>query len=259
MYPEPESILLAQPPEPSSSSSPIIPTLAPQRKSHARRRPSGHIPRPPNPFICFRTDYCIWNKQLESGGVRNHRMVSKLAGQAWKSLGAAAQQKYVDIAEEKKRQHIIKYPDYEYTPTPRPNKGKKRRAAEDDCDYEQGPSKRRKGDVQPLTVGACLDTSSSDRTVSDYTPFPIWQPVLFPSPSPPSPHIQHLTTPELSPPISFGTPNPVVSMFSHGDENDFVATADIPPLDLYANSPGEARFSYLLGVPQTDILSRRKS
>ncbi|KAJ7630486.1 hypothetical protein FB45DRAFT_1150778 [Roridomyces roridus] len=235
------------------SSQPSSPPAAP---SHARRRPADHIPRPPNPFICFRMDYCVWNKQLVSGSVRDHRVVSKLAGHAWKALDDASRQKYVDIAGVKKKEHAILYPNYEYSPTPRTTggKGKKRKAPvdDDDYDYEEAPSKRRKhrSDVQPLTIAACLDSASSDHSVS---PSPTWHPTLLPSSIPSTPHV---LTRELSPPLSFVTSTPSLFSFEdEDDEEDFVATADIPPLDLYADF---VRLSHLFALPSNSYQSQKK-
>ncbi|KAJ7480165.1 hypothetical protein B0H11DRAFT_1271763 [Mycena galericulata] len=230
LYPESD----AETPPISGSPSPlsIAPRTAPApRVSHARQRPADHIPRPPNPFICFRTDYCVWNKQLDSGGVRDHRLVSKLAGQAWQALDSASREKYEAIAQEKKKQHALMYPDYAYMPTSRSGaKGKKRKAA-DDCDYEERPvpSKRRRrsrGSVQSLTLPA---RSSA-----------------------PSPEWERLRTPELSPDTSSESPDPDLAGFRRipstaslhlelEHDCDFVATADIPPLDLYAGAPEQKK------------------
>ncbi|KAJ7748538.1 hypothetical protein DFH07DRAFT_830130 [Mycena maculata] len=250
LYPDsdPETSVSSSPQAPPSSS--IVPpaAAAPRRKSHARQRSATHIPRPPNPFICFRSDYCVWNKQLDSGGVRNHRLVSKLAGEAWRALDIASRQKYEELAQEKKKEHRIRYPDYAYAPTPASRlggKGKKRRA-DDDCDYEDRPlpSKRRRSRGLQLAV-------DTDAHVFDSLPSPTnttWKP-NGPARSPaPSPELERPQTPELSPNSSSESPNPDPSDFLRtppvasypeleDDDGDFVATADIPPLDLYANAP----------------------
>ncbi|KAJ7602044.1 high mobility group box domain-containing protein, partial [Mycena polygramma] len=74
------------------------------------------IPRPPNSFICFRTDYCVLNKQLDSDAVRDHRVVSQLAGKAWKALPPTERKYYEDMAKQKKKEHAEMYPDYAYAP-----------------------------------------------------------------------------------------------------------------------------------------------
>ncbi|KAJ7693550.1 hypothetical protein B0H17DRAFT_1132358 [Mycena rosella] len=217
---------------PSRAASPIVHTPPPPaRTSHARQKPDDHIPRPPNPFIVFRSEYCVWNKQLDAAAVRDHRLVSKLAGQAWAALDGAARQKYVDLAHEKKLLHAIQYPGYTYAP--RSGGKSKKRKASDDCDYEERvpqPKRRRsKGGARPLRVIVGVEASAPPskraRVASSSRS------------SAPSPDYRRLQTPELSPntssdsePVLY-TPTPQLVC---DDDDDFVPTAEIPPLDLCA-------------------------
>ncbi|KAJ7151521.1 hypothetical protein C8R46DRAFT_486242 [Mycena filopes] len=216
----------------------VLPTAA--RASHARQRSSQHIPRPPNAFICFRSDYCVWEKK-KVDGQRDHRLVSKDAGVAWRKLPDAVRREYELLAEEKKREHAEMYPDYAYSPGARRGsggKGKKRKA-DDDCDYEERApySKRRRSRIasQPLRAARSAilpgySSSNASRTRKRSR-------VLAAPSASSSPRSE---TPELSPNPSsesldseLGTPT---NSSGHPtlDDDDFVRTSQIPPLDLYA-------------------------
>ncbi|KAJ6604151.1 hypothetical protein DFH09DRAFT_1067907 [Mycena vulgaris] len=247
LYPDSEPETIASPAPQSRSASLIVPPPPPpSRPSHARQRPEDHIPRPPNPFIVFRSDYCVWNRQLDSGAVRDHRLVSKLAGQAWAALDSASRKKYEDLAREKKRLHAIQYPDYAYAPSSRSGGKGKKRKANDDRDYEERmpQSKRRKsrGGAQPLNVTACVESvnphspTNCGRKQSSLT-----------LTAAPSLDFSRSQTPELSPNSSSESPDPepvlrtptATSLDLVYDDDDFVPTADIPPLYLDADAPSE--------------------
>ncbi|KAJ7124813.1 hypothetical protein C8R43DRAFT_958595 [Mycena crocata] len=209
------------------------------RASHGRQRPANHIPRPPNPFICFRSDYCDWNRQ-QVGGVRDHRLVSQLAGKAWRALDSASRRRYEEIAQEKKKQHADMYPGYAYSPSSRAGGKGRKRKSDDDCDYEERAplSKRRKSrdSGQSLTLAVKEDCN---------VPANIPNLIAFTSPTTPSPspEPERLQTPELSPNNSFESPmypmlqTPVATSSQLlSDDDDFVPTAEIPPLDLYARA-----------------------
>jgi hypothetical protein len=58
---------------------------APKKKSHARKQPAGHIPRPRNAFILFR---CLFVSQqaVPASVEKDHRNISRIAGKVWKSM-----------------------------------------------------------------------------------------------------------------------------------------------------------------------------
>ncbi|KAJ6626871.1 hypothetical protein B0H10DRAFT_1996954, partial [Mycena sp. CBHHK59/15] len=255
LYPDFDPTTVALPLLPSTqspSASPIVlPTLpAPSRTSHARQRPEHHIPRPPNAFILYRTDYCIWNKQLASGE-RDHRVVSKLAGEAWRHLHPESRAKYEEMAQERKRLHAIKYPHYRRTSTARSRGIGRKRKAEDDCDYQGHAShwcrrgSRDHTKPSPVTV----DLESED--IADFSSPPSnsykrARITLTTRSSAPSPEVDHSRTPELSPNSSSESPasdlslrTPAVPQPGLTCEEGFIATADIPPLDLSASAPQE--------------------
>ncbi|KAJ6501573.1 hypothetical protein C8R47DRAFT_1211147 [Mycena vitilis] len=225
----------------------------PRRTSHARQRPEHHIPRPPNSFICFRTDYCVLNKQLDSDAVRDHRVVSQLAGKAWKALLPADRKYYEDMAKQKKKEHAEMYPDYAYAPASRPIVKGKKRKADDDCDYEERlpQLKRRRGRGQTPSLSVVVDsTGSGSSPLSTDTPYCL--PPTARSCVPIPEFASSSQTPELSPNSSSESPNTEPSLRTPAmafpqtfddDREDFVPTSDIPHLDLYAGA----------SVPKKDI------
>ncbi|KAJ7071399.1 hypothetical protein C8F01DRAFT_1077524 [Mycena amicta] len=218
---------------PSYDSDPDVDPPSPRPSSSSRRkqskRSSQYIPRPPNQFICFRSDWCKKNKD-SAAVVRDHRQVSRLAGIEWKRLSAAQRETYAEKAEMAKQKHAEMYPQYHYKPSGRSSssgKAKKRKANNDDSDdsdeWVPSSSKRRK----------VRRTSSATIKLPD-SPVP---PVLsLPTPA----FIEDASTPELSLDSSSESPEPQPVLFTLSEEedaDDFVLTADIPPLDLYAVAP----------------------
>lgn len=117
----------------------------PKKKSHARKQPPGHIPRPRNAFILFRCDF-VFQKKVPHEIEKDHRNISRIAGRIWKEMSAEQQRPWVALAEAEKAEHVVKYPGYRYNPihphdSPGPReatleRGRKRRAAREEpqCD-----------------------------------------------------------------------------------------------------------------------------
>ncbi|CAE6542219.1 unnamed protein product [Rhizoctonia solani] len=114
---------------PSSNDSPLSPhedinsfqagTVGPIRvaKSHSRRQPPGHIPRPRNAFILYRSWYV---KQGFLSDVENdHREISRIVGKIWKHMSVEEQAPWRVRAEEEKVEHARLYPNYKYSPNSR--------------------------------------------------------------------------------------------------------------------------------------------
>ncbi|QRV91619.1 HMG (high mobility group) box protein [Ceratobasidium sp. AG-Ba] len=86
-------------------------------KSHSRRQPPGHIPRPRNAFILYRTWYV---KQDFLAGVENdHREISRIVGKIWKGLSESERDYWRVAAQKEKREHALKHPNYKYSPNSR--------------------------------------------------------------------------------------------------------------------------------------------
>ncbi|KAJ7814426.1 hypothetical protein B0H14DRAFT_2850480 [Mycena olivaceomarginata] len=190
------------------------------RPSHGRGRPDRHIPRPPNAFICSRSEYCELNKWLPDGEiVRNHRVVSIDAGHAWRALPAAGRKKYKYIAK--------MYPNYSYSPSvPRPG-------------VKGGSGKKRK---VRATTGTTRSMHLSPSAMRALPALSIISGPLDESSLAPAARL----TPELSPKYSssyespdFVLHTPAITFPQVVEDDDFVPTSPIPPLDLYAASSEE--------------------
>jgi hypothetical protein len=82
------------------------------RPSHSRRRKEGHIPRPPNAFMLFRSE--LWSHgRIEE---RDHRQISRIAGSMWNRMVEAQKQPFKERAALVKKQHEALYPNYKYSP-----------------------------------------------------------------------------------------------------------------------------------------------
>lgn len=107
-----------------------------QRPSHSRKRDPNYIPRPPNSFMIFRSD--MWHKEKIKPTVeRDHRMISRIAGQLWNSMSDAERQPYHHKAEEAKRLHALAYPNYKYAPVYRKDRAGKRKVKLDQTEKVQ--------------------------------------------------------------------------------------------------------------------------
>lgn len=126
---------------PSSSPSPTVVTHLPftPGSSHTRNRRKGHIPRPPNAFMVFRS--WLWNKDGLKSVERDNRNVSRIAGRLWNDLSDEQRAPFRKMADEAKMRHAQLYPEYKYTPSFR--KAKK--------SSQHLPKRRREGSTKKKT------------------------------------------------------------------------------------------------------------
>ncbi|TFK38057.1 hypothetical protein BDQ12DRAFT_683892 [Crucibulum laeve] len=112
---------------PLPAPSEYFPSATTHTKSHARRKEEGHIPRPRNAFIFFRSQYCAQQRALFPP---NHKFdqnkLSREAGAYWKGLDREAKRPFLKLAEQEKEDHQAKFPNYTYSPN---DKGKKKPSA----------------------------------------------------------------------------------------------------------------------------------
>ncbi|KAL0576462.1 hypothetical protein V5O48_005505 [Marasmius crinis-equi] len=87
----------------------------PKRKSHARRQPPGHIPRPRNAFILFRCDF-VKQKKIPDHVETNHRNISRIVGMVWREMSREQKKPWLGMAEVEKRLHEERFPGYKYRP-----------------------------------------------------------------------------------------------------------------------------------------------
>jgi hypothetical protein len=86
--------------------------------------PAGevHIPRPPNAFLCFRTQFLKEHKATltrSAAGKVGQMDMSRLAGSRWNEMTPAERKPYVEMALRLKAEHAVTYPNYRLKMGPR--------------------------------------------------------------------------------------------------------------------------------------------
>lgn len=87
----------------------------PKKKTHARKQPLGHVPRPRNAFILFRCDF-VRQKKIPEDVENDHRNISRIVGRIWREMSDEDKLPWVEMAEREKLVHSQTYPGYKYTP-----------------------------------------------------------------------------------------------------------------------------------------------
>jgi hypothetical protein len=183
-------LLGISPPTPSTdvSSSP-----SPKPSSHARRRERGHVRRPPNSFLIFRSE--LWNKHKnDPTGERDHRTLSEIAGMCWKRLSEEQRDVYRKRAEVEKKRHAAQNPGYKYSPVVR---------------REKKQVKRRLRNHRPNEKERCISIASS--WVKDFEVSPVGTTESDPSTAgagviPAAPFVAHEEPRECSHGVNAKTP-----------------------------------------------------
>ncbi|KAJ6494253.1 hypothetical protein C8R45DRAFT_1212308 [Mycena sanguinolenta] len=94
----------------------------PSRPRHSRKQPEGHIPRPPNAFILFRSSFV--RSQIVSPDVEtNPTTMSKIIGLTWKNLPADERRVWYARARQAVEEHRRRFPDYSFRPSQRRARG----------------------------------------------------------------------------------------------------------------------------------------
>ncbi|GAA5896466.1 uncharacterized protein JCM6883_006914 [Sporobolomyces salmoneus] len=158
---------LPQPPLPasiypsSSQPSPVDSAASPPRpkagkngkskKSHARKTAPGHIKRPPNAFILFRSHCCgpkgdpsepdppgtAHARHLASLDINNSQHVSLIVSQIWKGMKPADKAYWEQKAKAAKEEHQRLYPEYRYKPQTRPKETIRKRKKVDPAESRE--------------------------------------------------------------------------------------------------------------------------
>ncbi|KAF8151379.1 hypothetical protein B0H34DRAFT_678025 [Crassisporium funariophilum] len=105
----------------------------PYKKTHARKQPEGHIPRPRNAFILFRCDF-VRQKKIPETVENDHRNISRIVGRIWREMDEGEREPWVTMAEHEKVQHLQVYPGYRFSPGIQQTKKKTKRR--DDIPHE---------------------------------------------------------------------------------------------------------------------------
>ncbi|KAG8743320.1 hypothetical protein FRC10_012199 [Ceratobasidium sp. 414] len=105
-------------------------THAVKPKSHARKMSAGHILRPRNAFIIFRSTM-IKEGAITENMEKDHGNISTICGMLWRKLPANEKLKYQRMADLEKEQHRIANPGYKYAPKTRKEPPARRRQKKD--------------------------------------------------------------------------------------------------------------------------------
>jgi hypothetical protein len=101
----------------TACSSDVQPTSQlPAKKSHARKQPEGHIPRPRNAFIIFRCDF-VAQKRIPASVEPDHRNISRIVGRVWKAMSDEERRPWVEEAKRERETHKKLYPHHRYSPS----------------------------------------------------------------------------------------------------------------------------------------------
>ncbi|KAI0761690.1 hypothetical protein BD413DRAFT_485624 [Trametes elegans] len=246
-----------------------------ERTSHSRKKKPGHIKRPPNAFMIYRSELCR-KRKINRTVVKDHRQISRIAGELWNKLCVAEREPYHALAEEAKLQHAAKYPDYKYSPVYRRDKPAKRKAKQSQPDkvnrcHEVVRLLQQGFEGEALTRELeRLDAASRDRDhysdASDYDARPRKKAArqrARKASACPRPRktrktkakdddeyvpTEHERTPTRDSSVKAGRPTPLFSQPGScpADAPDaFVPTSEIPPLDLGESCMNEeVRASY---------------
>ncbi|KAF8350341.1 hypothetical protein F5887DRAFT_297550 [Amanita rubescens] len=133
----------------------------------------GHIPRPRNAFIIFRSQFGLSCKAREAHPHQN--FVSRGAAEAWNKLSDEEKHPYRLQADEEKREHRRKYPNYTYMPGCRNTKrGASATAKRAQASKPYSPPQRKTGkvskkhNVETPDASACTTPVSSSSPVMGY-------------------------------------------------------------------------------------------
>ncbi|KAF9045378.1 hypothetical protein BJ165DRAFT_158023 [Panaeolus papilionaceus] len=86
-----------------------------KRGAHGRKKPSNHIPRPPNAFILFRSAF-IKSQHVSTGVETNHSTLSKIIGLTWQNLPNEERQVWHARAKVAQEEHKRRFPQYAFRP-----------------------------------------------------------------------------------------------------------------------------------------------
>lgn len=89
------------------------------RTTEARREEirGGKVPRPPNPFILYRSAYVeVAQKRYLQG---NQTIISRILAESWRKEPHEVKEKYCHLARIEKENHQKAFPDYKFTTKPR--------------------------------------------------------------------------------------------------------------------------------------------
>jgi hypothetical protein len=151
---------------------PTKPNPSTTKKSHARKQPRGHIPRPRNAFILFRCDYGRQKQRTTKECDQND--ISRMVGDVWRNMSEVERAPWVMLADEEKKAHAAVYPDYKYTPR---NRRKKARPATEEPEEIQVNA----GETGPGETVVKVEKPEESLVTIYYPPWAIRRTVPYPA------------------------------------------------------------------------------
>ncbi|KAI0287364.1 hypothetical protein BC826DRAFT_51339 [Russula brevipes] len=118
------------------------PRISATKPSHAKKRDAGHIPRPPNAFILFRSSF-IKSESVPGNIEGNHSTLSKIIGIVWKTLPPAERELWEKRAVQAQAEHRARYPDWRFRPGTNVDAIAKRKTKDKNKDRPPARRKRR--------------------------------------------------------------------------------------------------------------------
>ncbi|KAF7437485.1 hypothetical protein PC9H_004326 [Pleurotus ostreatus] len=120
------------------------------KPNHRKKRPSNHIPRPPNAFILFRSNF-IRSQRVSQTVEASHSTLSKIIGITWQNLPDQERQEWHGKAKRALDEHRRKYPQYAF----RPQHSKKGGGDGAEVAAASGLVKRKVRDIEPRDNKRC--------------------------------------------------------------------------------------------------------
>ncbi|KAK4512273.1 Ribosome production factor 1 [Mucor velutinosus] len=90
------------------------------RKPRVRKAVPGHIGRPINSFMAYRSK--VQSDIRQFCPTANHRVISKIIAKWWRAIDEKEKDVYRVIADKAKKDHLEKHPGYTFRPKPKKNK-----------------------------------------------------------------------------------------------------------------------------------------
>ncbi|PPQ70317.1 hypothetical protein CVT24_013012 [Panaeolus cyanescens] len=236
MIEQPHDIIFSPISPEESSPEPCRPT----KRRSAGRKSADHIRRPRNAFIIFRSHLYrqLREEHAKLPGDRQQNQqneLSKMAAKAWGSMSKEQREPFKQVAEREKAAHKLMYPNYVYAPGGKAGNGKSKPTKK-----TTQQSRRRKD----TPVSSPSSSPSPPPHSSQPTPH-----LVFPFSHPPRRAAAQRASEKIS---QMDIPSP--SHSSHcsvedlvarvPDDDCFVSTSDIPPLDLNATEPANDELQY---------------
>ncbi|KAF8469285.1 hypothetical protein DFH94DRAFT_229147 [Russula ochroleuca] len=141
-----------------------VTAAAAAKPSHAKKRDAGHIPRPPNAFILFRSSF-IKSESVPGNIEGNHSTLSKIIGIVWKTLPPAERQLWEKRAVQAQAEHRARYPDWRFRPGTNVDAIAKRKTK--DKNKDRPPPRRRRNpntrDKTLVNIASAAPTSGGGK------------------------------------------------------------------------------------------------